>query len=197
MDTTHSGGHHKILQMSVCPSGAAYVERGRGGAKIKRKKKEQCAPKAGAKATPNSTTPRVGGACPFSASSISSLHLRDRGTPAYRGYKQTAAGHTDKVTNAGHLHLAARVQPYREAPPLLIPYPRHQPPPRSFRRCFSFFRSPIQSAFSSSLMLPHMDRLYPVTRAHVYVTYIMYSSRAQPTVSFAFRASRHMQIFRF
>ena len=27
----------------------------------------------------------------------------------YRGYKQTRAGHTDEVTNAGHLHLAARV----------------------------------------------------------------------------------------
>lgn len=27
----------------------------------------------------------------------------------YRGYKQTRAGHTGEVTNAGHLHLAARV----------------------------------------------------------------------------------------
>lgn len=116
MDTTHSGGHHKILQMSVCPSGAAYVEGGRGGdtRAQNKKKKKRCAPKAGAKATPNSTTLRVGGACPFSASSISSLHLRDRSAPAYRRYKQTAAGHTDKVTNAGHLHLAARVLPCRE-----------------------------------------------------------------------------------
>ena len=31
------------------------------------------------------------------------------GALVYRGYKQTRAGHTGEVTNAGHLHLAARV----------------------------------------------------------------------------------------
>jgi len=144
------------------------------GSKIKRAKKKRCAPKAGAKATPNSTMPRVGGACPFSASSISSLHLRDRGTLAYTAdTNKQQSGHTDKVTNAGHLHLAARVQPHREPP--THPHPQSPTTSALFDDVpLSFV--PIQSAFSSSLVLPHMDRLHPVTRAHVYATYIMYSA---------------------
>lgn len=157
MDTTRSGGRHKILQMSVCPNGGGLHGRGvgrgvdRGRLKIKRKKKKK------ATCTKSRSKSRIARwrCLPFlRSSSISSLHLRN---PQIQ--TNVAAGHTD-VTNAGHLHLAARVLPHRE--PSAHPLHPSTSSPASSARFVSlfFFRSPIRSVFSSFLS-QRMDRLHP------------------------------------
>lgn len=120
--------------------------RTRGRKKKKGKKKEQCAPKAGAKATPNSTTPSVSEVCPFSASSISSLHLRDRGhsrvpriqTNSSGSYRQSNKCRTFTFSSEGSATLRG-------------PAPTHPPPssstsPALFSTMFLFlsFTNPIR-----------------------------------------------------
>lgn len=113
------GGVIKFLQMSVakrwlCAAGRRCT-RGRGGnEKSRRQKREgKKKKKKGKRGDAQVHHPAV--ALLVSPLSPSSSHLLILLSPppvgalVYRGYKQTRAGHTDEVTNAGHLHLAARV----------------------------------------------------------------------------------------
>lgn len=113
------GGVIKFLQMSVakrwlCAAGRRCT-RGRGGnEKSRRQKREgKKKKKKGKRGDAQVHHPAV--ALLVSPLSPSSSHLLILLSPppvgalVYRGYKQTRAGHTGEVTNAGHLHLAARV----------------------------------------------------------------------------------------
>lgn len=119
----------------------------------------------------------------------------------YRRYKQTAAGHTGEVTNAGHLHLAARVLPPCAHHPLPLPpipspaarFVRPHRNPRAFRRCL----------FSPSVLQPFLPRSRSRSRiAHNegarVCNFIMYDGFPPHGPQLApRRASWHLQIFRF
>lgn len=113
------GGVIKFLQMSVakrwlCAAGRRCT-RGRGGnEKSRRQKREGKKKEKERKKRRRAGTPPRGGVVSVPALSILRhllilLSPPPVGALVYRGYKQTRAGHTDEVTNAGHLHLAARV----------------------------------------------------------------------------------------
>lgn len=120
MDTTRGGGGViKFLQMSVpkrwlCAAGRRCT-RGRGGnEKSRRQKREGKKKEKERKKRRRAGTPPRGGVVSVPALSILRhllilLSPPPVGALVYRGYKQTRAGHTGEVTNAGHLHLAARV----------------------------------------------------------------------------------------
>jgi len=107
--------------MSVCPSGGLRrtsarrrgggEEGGEGGYREGQNKKRDMHLKAGAETTRIALRPLV--MLALSPLSLFSPCVSATATTLlpYRRYKQTAAGHTGEVTNAGHLHLAARVLP--------------------------------------------------------------------------------------
>lgn len=113
------GGVIKFLQMSVAKrwlyAAGRRCTRGRGGnEKSRRQKREGKKKEKERKKRRRAGTPPRGGVVSVPALSILRhllilLSLPPVGALVYRGYKQTRAGHTGEVTNAGHLHLAARV----------------------------------------------------------------------------------------
>lgn len=129
MDTTRGGGHHKIftnerteavaLRRWEVYAGDARRGRnkkvdGKSENEKKGKKERERKKKRRRTGTPRGGVVSVRSPRSLSTSVVSILLCLPSpplpvGALVYRGYKQTRAGHTGEVTNAGHLHLAARV----------------------------------------------------------------------------------------